>query len=230
MTGTLAQFTPFVEWDVRNWSAAPQFWMANTELDLRGTKALEIGSRHGGLSLWLAQQGAEVTCSDLEGPTARARAAHLAGGVAAHVRYAKLDALDLPFDGEFDLVMFKSVLGSLRASDQADAQRTAILGMHRALRPGGELFFAENLVGSGLHRLLRRHFVPWADHWRYIAVEEMGEWLSPFSSVTYRTVGFSAALGRTERQRALLGTLDRALLDRLVPESWRYVMIGVARK
>jgi hypothetical protein len=36
----------------------------------------------------------------------------------------------------------------------------------------------------------------------------MEEFLSPFSKVQYRTVGFADAFGRSERQRNILGLLD----------------------
>ncbi|MND09448.1 hypothetical protein D3C83_327780 [compost metagenome] len=58
----------------------------------------------------------------------------------------------------------------------------------------------------------------------------MLSFLAPFREVNYRAVGLLGALGRTQRQRDFLGAVDRAFLDRLVPASWRYIMIGVARK
>ncbi|HET7039939.1 MAG TPA: methyltransferase domain-containing protein, partial [Gemmatimonadales bacterium] len=97
----------FLEWDVRNWAVALEFWTGHTRLDLRSCSALEVGSRHGGLSLWLATLGARVVCSDLEGPTARARAKHAAAGVAARVRYESIDATRIPYAERFDLVVFK---------------------------------------------------------------------------------------------------------------------------
>jgi len=102
--------------------------------------------------------------------------------------------------------------------------------IHDALRPGGELWFAENIAGSPLHGFARRHFVPWGKSWRYPRIDEMLEFASMFSTVKYRTVGVLGAFGRTGRQRALLGRLDQAICDRLVPESWRYIMVGVAKK
>jgi len=37
-------------------------------------------------------------------------------------------------------------------------------------------------------------------------------------------------LGRTERQRDWLARLDQAVFNHIVPESWHYIMFGVARK
>jgi SAM-dependent methyltransferase len=226
----LATYAPYVEWDTRNWSLAPRFWEDHTSLALSRCRALELGSRHGGLSLWLARAGAEVTCTDLHGPTAVARERHAAAGVANRVRYAALDVTHLEERDRFDVIVFKSMLGAVGGADRRRAQQEAIARIHRALRPGGELFFAENLAASAAHRYFRQRFVAWGQSWRYVTVAEMREFLAPFASVTYRTAGFSGAFGRSPRQKELLGAVDRAGLDRLVPETWRYIILGVARK
>jgi SAM-dependent methyltransferase len=220
----------FLEWDVRNWSVALDFWTRHSTHTLSTCRALEIGSRNGGLSLWLASRGARVVCSDLDGPTDRAREKHAAAGVAHLIRYERVDATDIPYQGAFDLVVFKSVLGAIGRVGGRGAQGRAVAAMHRALKPGGELFFAENLVASPVHQFLRRRFVGWSGSWRYVTVEEVRAFLAPFSHAAYRTVGFAGVFGRTGAQRAVLGSLDRAVLDGMVPERWRYVIAGVARK
>ena len=219
-----------IEWDVSNWSVALDFWRQTSELPTMHVSALEIGSRHGGLSLWLAAQGASVVCTDVNGPTEEARRKHERHGVAGNVRYGSLDALAIPYRSEFDVVTFKSVLGAVGWRERRERRRDAMHQIHDALRPGGELWFAENIAGSPLHGFARRHFVPWGKSWRYPRIDEMLEFASMFSTVKYRTVGVLGAFGRTGRQRALLGRLDQAICDRLVPESWRYIMVGVAKK
>jgi SAM-dependent methyltransferase len=225
------QLQDIVEWDVRNWSTALDFWTHHSAHDLGSCTALELGSRNGGLSLWLALKGAHVVCSDVGGPTALALGKHRAAGVSHRITYESIDATDIGYDAAFDIVLFKSMLGAVGGQfGGRDAQATAVAEMYKALKPGGELLFAENLLASPIHRYLRRRYVSWASRWRYVTVPEMLVLLAPFDSVRYRTIGFSGALGRTSVQRNLLGSLDRMLLDRIVPQQWRYIMIGVATK
>jgi SAM-dependent methyltransferase len=227
MTAPIAEY---LEWDTQNWSVALDFWKQHTTQRFGGSRALEIGGRHGGLSLWLAHQGAEVICSDKGGPSERARARHERGGVTEHVTYEDVDATRIPYEEQFDVVVFKSVLGSVGRVGGREAQAAAIREMHKALRPGGELFFAENLCSSPLHRYARRRFVKWGARWRYVSIADMREFMTPFSEVFFKTVGFAAVFGRTPAWRRALGSLDRLCLSAMVPPAWRYIIVGLARK
>lgn len=222
--------TQYFEWDTENWSTALEFWTRHTRQNLEGCRALELGARHGGLSLWLAQQGASVVCSDLGGPSAQALKTHRRTGASARISYESIDATAIPHAGRFDVVVFKSVLGAVGRQGGREAQAAAIREMHKAMRPGGELFFAENLAASPLHRYCRRRFVKWGARWRYVTIEDMREFLAPFSEVQLHTVGFLGVFGRTAAQRRLLSTVDRLCLSAVVPPSWRYVIVGLARK
>jgi SAM-dependent methyltransferase len=219
-----------IEWDVENWSTALDYWQQHSSLTLSTCAALEIGSRHGGLSLLLALSGATVVCSDLNGPSDDAVRKHDRHGVSKLVSYERVDALHLPYRDAFDLVVFKSVLGGIGHTGQRERQRQAVAEMYKALKPGGELWFAENLVGSPVHRVLRHRFVDWASRWRYISMGELVEFLEPFAAVSCRTFGVLGAFGRSERQRTILGRMDQLVVDALVPASWRYIVAGVARK
>lgn len=222
----------YVQWDVRNWSRAIDFWVTTCGSGaFQGAEVLEVGSRDGGLSLWFAEKGASrVLCSDLDGPSSAARELHAASTVGDRIEYAAVDATDIGVLDGFDVVAFKSVLGGVGGAGGCDAQVRAVRSMHAALRPGGVLLFAENLVASPLHAFLRRRFVAWGDRWRYVTREEMGGFLSPFSDVELRNLGFAGAFGRSESQRTALAAVDLAGLDRVVPRSWRYIVAGVARK
>jgi SAM-dependent methyltransferase len=180
--------------------------------------------------MWLASEGAFVTCSDLNGPRPGVRERHLAAGFMGRIEYASVDASDIQYEQEFDVVVFKSVLGAIGDPCTAVTQARAVAQMHKALKSGGELLFAENLAASPIHSFFRRKFVKWGRTWRYPTIEEMLGFLAPFSGVSYSTLGFAGTFGRTESQRGLLGEFDRLLLNRLVPSGWRYIMAGVARK
>jgi 2-polyprenyl-3-methyl-5-hydroxy-6-metoxy-1,4-benzoquinol methylase len=218
-----------LEWDVENWSQALEFWRRHSLLRLSGCEALEIGSRNGGLSLWLALSGANVVCSDVNGPTEAAKHKHQRYGVAAAVKYERVNALQIPYHQAFDVVAFKSVLGGIGAAG-VDSQRRAVQQMYQALKPRGELWFAENLIASPLHQALRGRFVKWGPSWRYVSLRELREFLSPFASVIIRATGVLGALGRNEPQRSVLARCDQRIVNRLVPPSWRYIALVVATK
>jgi SAM-dependent methyltransferase len=217
-----------IQWDVRSWRRGLRFW--RTWLDrLRPANALAIGERGGGLSLWLALHGVRVLCTDLwireETP-----ALHRRYGVSDRVTYAAQDvtALTLP-DGTFDLVIFKSVVGALSTRDR---QERAFAEIHRVLRPGGALLFAENLCSTRLHGWLRERFVeldPWRHQWRYLHARHDRDLLAPFAQVELRSSGFLANLGRNEAQRDLLARID-AVLCPIVPRTWHYILFGACLK
>ncbi len=216
-------------WDIATWKKAIYFWESRLPPDLSG-RVLEVGSNRGGLSLYFALRGLDVVCSDIENPEPYATALHEAYDVRDRIDYAKADALDLPFEeSEFDLVCYKSVLGGIGRDGRYDLQKRAITEIHRVLRPGGYLLFAENLIASPLHRFVRRHFVRWGSSWRYLSLLELHELLGIFSTHELRTFGFVSAFGRSERLRRILAGMDGLFLS-LIPETARYVATGIAKK
>ena len=219
-----------IEWDVTSWSKALPFWLDHSKIKTaRRPRALELGTRNGGLSLWLASKGFDVVCSDVERPSSQAMSLHERYHVTNRIAYEPIDASNIKVHGQFDVVCFKSMLGAV-GRQGFDVQRRAVREMFRVLRPGGEVWFAENLAASPLHRFLRRTFVPWARSWRYLTLAELQELFASFGSCEIITAGFLAAFGRTERQRRMLARLDGSPLLRLFPPTWRYIAIGVARK
>ena len=218
-----------LQWDVANWSAALDFWTKHAPLGAATLDCLEIGASLGGISMWLARQGHRVVCSDLGSAEERARPLIERYGVLDRVTFENLDATSIPYADRFDVVVFKSVLGGIGYGG-AERQREAIHSMHRALKPGGFLLFAENLTGSALHRYLRSRYIRWGNRWRYVTVDEMRDFLQVFRDVQFGTTGFFGTLGRSETQRKILATLDRFAANALVPPAWHYVIYGVARK
>jgi SAM-dependent methyltransferase len=218
-----------VGWDVGNWSRAVEFW--DRAVDWSSVRnCLELGGREGGLSLWLALKGKDVVCSDLEGTRATASVHHQRYGLDGTIRYEDIDALAIPYQNHFDVIAFKSILGGIGRHDNPARQQAAIDQIHRALAPGGKLLFAENLVASPLHRLVRERFVRWGREWRYVTLAEMREYLKAFNRVEMHTTGVLGAFGRTERQRRFLSALDRGGLNSVTPRGWRYIVYGLAEK
>src|SRR5262249_46376472 len=139
-----AQRANFVEWDVYNWSKALDFWLAHTKHDISKCSVLELGARNGGLSLWLALQGASIVCSDITFPSPIALKQHQAYAVSHLIEYKSIDATCIPYENKFDVIVFKSLLGGVGAGGRKDLQSKALGEIYRALKKGGELFFAEN--------------------------------------------------------------------------------------
>lgn len=217
-------------WDSSSWSAALRFWSRNGQVAGEPLNCLEIGANRGGISAWLASLGHHVVCSDLKGVQISARPLIERAGLLDRVRFEDIDATKMPYEDTFDIVVFKSVLGGIGAGGNKERQRLAVKQIHRALRPGGRLLFAENLTGSPLHMTLRSHFREWGTRWNYLTAAEMRELLSAFSTVSFETAGFLGALGRSERQRRALARLDHVAVNAVVPPSWRYIAYGVAVK
>ena len=226
---TTALTKDIIQWDVKSWSKALRYW--DSYVDWRKVHTcLELGGREGGLSLWLALKGKEVVCSDLEHVKKTATALHRRYNVSDRVTYRDIDATNIPYDNYFDVIVFKSILGGIGRNDNAEMQLKVFKEIHRALKPGGKLLFAENLSASPLHRWARKKFVGWGSYWRYISANEMPDFLKEFSSHDIQTTGVMAAFGRTEGQRNFLAALDKTIFNSVCPENWKYIVYGVAEK
>ncbi len=218
----------YFQWEVRSWSRAFPLWHRTlAAIPKERCWALALGERDGGLSLMLADHGFTTVCSDLHGPTDRAKALHRTFGRDEAITYEAIDATAIPKpDASFDVVVFKSMIGALGSKEK---QALAIREMHRVLRPGGVLLFAENLHGSPLHMWLRKRFVAWDHYWRYLDPVKDRDLFAPFAHLEDHTTGVVANLGRSEGQRDLLARFD-ALIRPLIPPTQRTIWYGVAVK
>lgn len=217
-----------IQWDVKSWSKALQFWEREVKWE-NVHNCLEIGGREGGLSLWLALKGKKVICSDIYFAKDKAENLHKRYGINNLVQYEDIDATKIPYENFFDLIVFKSVLGSIGQSNNPKMQEEAINQMYKALKPGGVLLFAENLIGSPFHQYARQKFNKWGG-WLYVSEKKLNKLLSPFSSVLIKTTGVIAVFGRSESQKNFLAGLDKTLLNSIFPRKWHYIAFGIAKK
>jgi SAM-dependent methyltransferase len=182
------------------------------------------------LALWLAEKGYQVICSDIEDPASAAQALHKKYNVESLVSYQAIDATNIPYTNHFDIVIFKSILGAVGWQGRDDLQRRCLGEIYKCLKPGGQLLFAENLTGTGMHRFFRHRFSKWSKSWNYLSYNKLDSLLSDFSNYTIETTGFLGLLGGNEKMRGALGSLDQHILNSIIPERGRYIVFCVAEK
>ncbi|MDX1940150.1 MAG: class I SAM-dependent methyltransferase [Saprospiraceae bacterium] len=221
-----------VEWDVTTWSRALRYWeivIEQQQLSLQ--LGLELGSRHGGLSYFFAKKyGAQVFCSDYHFPSEKAHQLHEDNNLESLISYHDVDATEIPFeDNSFDFVVFKSMLGAVGAKERYHRIELTIQEIYRVLRPGGVLFFAENMDASPLHRFARRQFIPWGTSWYYVSYSEMHQLLGQFCDKKIHTTGFFGVfIAKPKWMQTIVSKLDEVLF--FIPNSWKYVGYGYAVK
>jgi len=222
------QLKTYLEWDIDTWMHALKYW--DDVLERRGIlykTALELGARNGGLSLYLVEKGMQVVCSDLGGPTPQARELFERQGLAGQVSFVEIDATAISYhDNSFDVVLFKSVLGGIGMALGFEGIQKAVSEIHRVLKPGGVLLFAENQEGSFLHRQARRLFVPWGKSWLYTTMEQIESLLVDFSESEVSSFGFFSCF---KKDFAPFVAADR-LVCRSRKSHRHYMLFGYARK
>ncbi|MDR2410144.1 MAG: class I SAM-dependent methyltransferase [Bacteroidales bacterium] len=232
------KITDIIEWDKSNWAKALPFWeqhlknggMIDETRILENQNVLELGGRRGGLSLWAASLGANVTCSDLENPEKIASSIHNKyPELRKLIKYESVNALDIHYENCFDMICFKSVLGRV-ASIHEGADRKMLTQIHKALKDGGRLLFAENLTATSFHMWARKKLRNWGESWKYQCLENLYKLCSEYFDQEYRTVGFVGAFGLNENMKVFLGHIDTVLFDWSLPENRRYIFINFCIK
>jgi SAM-dependent methyltransferase len=226
-----------IEWDVRTWSHCLDFWAPVLHGMNPGlTRVLTVGERNGGLSLWFALQGYQVTCSDYERPTQQARALHEKYGVTNRITYADVNIFASPYpDLSFDIVACKSVIGGLklimsdRSTRTLNNQSLAIAEIHRVLSPGGFFLGAENLTGTRLHQLARGWSKPGWLGWRHLTMGEIRQLFASFDRVEQQAYGFFGSHFTLFGLDRLTAALDSFFCP-FLPAHWQYVSFIRARK
>ncbi len=218
-----------MQWDVKSWSKALSYWDKTIKWDTV-QNGLELGGREGGLSLWLALKGKTVVCSDLKDVQSTAQHLHLRHKISGRVTYQDIDATTIPYENHFDIIVFKSIIGGIGRNDSSEIQQKVFAEIYKALKPGGKLLFAENLIASPFHQQLRKRFVNWGSTWRYVSINEMKEFLSVFKRYEIKTNGVLGTFGRNEGQRNFLTSIDELILNKICPDNWKYISYGIAEK
>jgi len=218
-----------IQWDINSWKYAINFWEGKCNFNSTLT-ALELGGRQGGLSLWLALKRIKTICSDLNNTEITALPLHHKYKIEHLVSYQDINATAIPFNEQFDIIIFKSILGGIGYGNNKNAQEQTFKSIYNALKPGGRLLFAENLAASPLHQFFRKKFVKWGSEWRYPKLEELEQWLSNFSKVEIACKGVWATFGRSEKQRNLLSAFDNVIFNHITPKQHKYIVFGYAEK
>lgn len=226
---TKDQIKDIIQWDIKNWQQALLYW--ETKVDWGNTKTcLELGSREGGLSLWVALKNKKVICSDFGDVKLTAGKLHEKYKVSSLIEYENIDATNIPYENQFDLIMFKSIIGGIGRNNDKEKQKTVFNQIYKALKPKGKLIFAENLIASPMHQLLRKAN-DWSKYWGYVSLTDLkNSYLSDFSSFEVKSGGFLGVLGRNESQRDFLASIDIGLLNKIFPDNWKYISYGIAEK
>ncbi len=224
-----------IEWDVLNWSEIIKEWTPIVEALPRGSKVLAVGERDGGLSLWLALLGFNVTCTDRIGPTEAAGKQHQKYGVADKISYGELDIVNCDWEGEqYDLIVIKSVIGGVMAvyGDQNtrnfDVQKRAVDNMHHLLKKGGVLLSVENMKGNILMHLMRKVKGKHVG-WHHFTWEEIGLLYSSFGDVTTKAFGVLPTLFPSSLINNIAYFFNKYLLQ-FLPAKTKYIAITTARK
>lgn len=216
-----------LEWDIENWSRAVGFWESLGQLeDIKGKEVLDIGGKNGGISLYWSLKGAHVVCSDIDEKNfTKARQLHQKYGVDKQIKYEIVDALNMSYENEFDIISFKSVLGGIGRDDNFENQKQMMKNIHKALKTDGFCYYVENLKASGLHQFLRKRLTAWGSSWRYIDLSEIMELGEGFCEIYYKTFGFLGVFGKGGG----MGKCDK-LIDRYVMDKHKYIVSCILKK
>jgi ubiquinone/menaquinone biosynthesis C-methylase UbiE len=228
-----------VEWDIYTWSNGIVFWNntidrifdtannKNNSANMEDIKVLDLGARDGGTSLYFALKGFKCVCSDLRGPSEKAKELHIKYGVSKLISYENVDCTCMDYEDEsFDIVAFKSVMGAVGANNNDANIMKAINEMHRVLKPGGVLLFCENTHGSAFHMLMRKRFVKWSKFWNYVSLDFMNRAVEKFEERDIHSFGFLSCM---VKNNSFVYWLDEKLCRIIKPHN-QYMCYGYAKK
>lgn len=218
-----------VGWDAVNWAKGLAFWEKRICLKDKDVLELGCGCKNGGLSLWASKLGSKtVCCSDYKSVTALTKRCHQVYNC-NNIRYELINALDIPYSEKFDVIMFKSMIGGICRENIGNVD-IVLKNCAKALKTGGKMIFAENLASTKFHMWCRKKLKGMT--WHYFEKDELLGYINKanlFKVIDHAECGIVACFGRTEKQRRLLGHLDR-FFERIFPRNCRYIQFWVLEK
>lgn len=229
----MLQVDDIIEWDVRNWAQLIGCWSDIIEEYPKTAKVLTVGERNGGLSLWLAQMGYNVVCTDITETTEGAKALHKKYGVADKISYRKLDVVNDETDELYDIILAKSVIGGLKANRQDattrsfSVQKKAIAQIHSMLDKGGVFLSAENLQGN-LFTKWSRTIAKKNKGWRYLKYSELSQLFSSYNILQIKTFGILPSSFSSSVINGIAYGINRVL--NFLPANMKYIAFVAAKK
>lgn len=222
------QINDIINWDVETWKEILPYWEKQiTNYSKTTSKCIEIGSRDGGISLWMAQKGFKITCSDIYYDLEDAKKLHLKYGINTTILYEKIDVLDWNEKNKYDVIILKSVLGALQNEKTIEI---AIKNIYSNLKEGGILLFAENSKGTFLHQQFRKRFTDWGNIWFYFDEKSITSFLKKMKVIEVKYNGVLTVFGNRIGFSRLFSKFDKFFLNKIAPNKAKYMLFGYAKK
>jgi 2-polyprenyl-3-methyl-5-hydroxy-6-metoxy-1,4-benzoquinol methylase len=221
-----------IGWDFENWKQSIHFFEKHIKLE-KSMKVLELGAgaSSGGYSHYLASKGINVICSDFPEVYESAIHFHKKARLERNISYQGINALNISYKNEFDVIIFKSILGGIGRWGDLSKFEDVIDNVYKALKPQGYMLFAENLKSTFIHEIFRNIFGNGKKGWTYINLEEYENIVKKyFSTYNMDTTGFLGCFGQTEFQRSILGKIDQKIFKNIIPKKFNYILFCSAQK
>ena len=221
-----------IGWDIENWKKSISFFKKHIKFD-KSMQILELGTgaSSGGYSHFFASNGFDVVCSDFPKVYENAKAFHKKACLEQYISYESINALDIPYNDKFDIIVFKSLLGGIGRWGDTRKFEDVIKSIYDALKPKGYMIFAENLKATFFHEIFRNKFGNGRKGWTYINIKDYEKIVKKFFSFyKFDTTGFLGCFGRNEIQRQILGRLDQKIFKKIIPQNYNYIGFCIAQK
>ncbi len=174
----------------------------------------------------LSSEKTQIICSDYNwigsGAQIEAKRLHKKYKVSDKITYEDIDATCIPYENEFDIIFFKSILGGIGRNGNVEMISKSFDSIYNALKPGGRLYYVENIRGSKILQWFRRRFST-ASHngWNYLEQQQLMQYESQFIPIRRSSFGYIACIGPNELSRNILGIID-IVLERFIRKNYIY--------